>query len=648
MLTIPAEGQLVCVGDTHGQLEDVFTIMHLNGLPSPTNRYLFNGDFVDRGEFGVEIMLTLLGFLVWNPECIALNRGNHEASSMNQTYNFHSEVRDKYGSNVMYDLFQEVFCLLPLCAVIQNRVLVLHGGLFKQTGIKIAHLQRIRRNCQPPVGKASTLEESLMEDILWSDPMPSNGIKPNSSRGAGAYFGPDATAAFLAENGLDMIIRSHECKDEGYEVAHSGKLLTIFSASNYCGDTGNKGAFVIFTPDMKAKVKQFTASDISAIPPPKERVNVMMGNIVRKLIPRICDARIDLLWYWTNTDKDEDGLVSEAEFVAGLKTVLRFDFRWSLILKKLVAFEPGSTNVNFVKFLERYRIDMVGPGSRWIDGVIQKVQEILYEKCQTARQLFDVFDRNGDGYISLFEFMETLKTLNLGLTDNQIYDFMRDIDTDADNKISLEEFNKRFQVRYTKSDVKGDKWVADVLQKIGRILFASHKTVEEAFRKFDQNGDGVLSIAEWNACLKTIGFNLTPDEEQRLLKVVDADGSKHIDIREFERAFAVVDTKEGASWQASIIQSVHNFLYQNRFQLRRVFAMFDINNTGFVDSATFRMGLSSLNILSNSALSETEVDALCTQMDLDGDGKISYSEFLQGFRVRDLVSNPEDFPTPRH
>lgn len=648
VLTIPDNGQLVCVGDTHGQLEDVFTIMHMNGLPSDTTHYIFNGDFVDRGESGVEVMLTLLGFMCCNPDSIALNRGNHEASSMNMTYNFHQEVRNKYN-DAIYDLFQDIFCLLPLCSLVQKRVLVLHGGLFKQTGIKLAHLQKIRRNCQPPVGRASTLEESLMEDILWSDPMPSNGIKPNTGRGAGAYFGPDATAAFLAENGLDMIIRSHECKDEGYEVAHNGKLLTIFSASNYCGDTGNRGAFVVFTPDMKAKVRQFTASDIAAIPPPKERVSIMQKRVVDKLIPRICDSRLDLLWFWTNTDKDEDGIITMDEWVSGMRTVLQLEIKWPVILPRLVEFEPDGKSINYVRFLERYRIDMVGRASNWVDGVIQRVHERLFEKCQTAKEMFEVFDANQDGFISFFECMDTLKKLELGLTDHQIYEFMRDVDTDMDNRISLVEFTNRFQVVYASRNTSTDAWARETVQNIGKRIFSAGASKEEVFRRFDTNNDGMLSYAEWNTAITALGYKLTAAEQARLLKFLDSDESNGIDYGEFERAFSVVDTKNGARWQQHVIQQVHNFLYQNRHQLRRVFNMFDTRNTGSINASEFKMGLNSLNLLSNNQLSDLEVDALMDALDTDKDGMISYSEFLQGFKVVDLVQSAEDQPrTPKY
>ena len=70
-----------------------------------------------------------------------------------------------------------------------------------------------------------------MSEMLWSDPQPFAGRGP-SKRGVGLSFGPDITRKFLDNNGLDMIVRSHEVKDEGYLVEHDGRLVTVFSAPN--------------------------------------------------------------------------------------------------------------------------------------------------------------------------------------------------------------------------------------------------------------------------------------------------------------------------------------------------------------------------------------------------------------------------------
>ncbi|KAM7299415.1 serine/threonine-protein phosphatase 5 [Ixodes scapularis] len=95
-------------------------------------------------------------------------------------------------------------------------------------------------------GRLSRGGAGIMCELLWSDPQPQEGRSP-SKRGVGIHFGPDVTRRFLDRNGLDYVIRSHEVKADGYEVAHEGKCITVFSAPNYCDTMGNKGAFITMT-----------------------------------------------------------------------------------------------------------------------------------------------------------------------------------------------------------------------------------------------------------------------------------------------------------------------------------------------------------------------------------------------------------------
>ncbi|KAG8223861.1 hypothetical protein J437_LFUL005424 [Ladona fulva] len=266
-ITVPDDQKFTICGDIHGQFYDLMNIFELNGLPSETNPYvsfaiminyaiesslftfentfldhfhhglkfaskintnLFNGDFVDRGSFSVECIFTLFGFKLLYPKHFFMSRGNHESQTMNQMYGFEGEVKVKY-TDQMAELFTEVYNWLPLAHCINKRVLVMHGGLFSRDDVTLDEIREIDRNRQPP-------EEGVMCELLWSDPQPQNGRAP-SKRGVGVQFGPDVTEAFLALNGLDYVVRSHEVKAEGYEVAHNGKCITVFSAPNYCGKT---------------------------------------------------------------------------------------------------------------------------------------------------------------------------------------------------------------------------------------------------------------------------------------------------------------------------------------------------------------------------------------------------------------------------
>lgn len=244
-ITVPEDAKFTVCGDIHGQFYDLLNIFEINGLPSTTNPYLFNGDFVDRGSFSVECIFTLFGFKLLYPNHFFLSRGNHESFNMNQLYGFTGEVVSKYSQN-MADMFTLVYNWLPLCHLINKKVLVMHGGLFSKDKVSLDDLRAIDRNCQPP-------EEGLMCELLWSDPQPQPGRVP-SKRGVGIHFGPDVTDEFLKFNNLDYIIRSHEVKAEGYEVDHDGKCITVFSAPNYCDQMKNLGAFITLKGnDLKPK-----------------------------------------------------------------------------------------------------------------------------------------------------------------------------------------------------------------------------------------------------------------------------------------------------------------------------------------------------------------------------------------------------------
>ncbi|CAE8589126.1 unnamed protein product, partial [Polarella glacialis] len=255
----------VC-GDVHGQYYDLLNIWELNGefriashvtladlwidtgkkerketvkLVLQDNPYLFNGDFVDRGSFSVEVILILFAWKLAFPRHLNLARGNHETRNMNKLYGFEGEVTKKYDED-LYQLFCEAFCLLPLCHVINKQVFVVHGGLFSKDDVSLDAIRRVNRDCEPP-------DEGLMTEMLWSDPQPGRGRIP-SKRGVGVAFGQDVTENFLETNKLKMVIRSHEMKEEGYEIEHSGKLVTVFSAPNYCDQMGNKAADGIALP----------------------------------------------------------------------------------------------------------------------------------------------------------------------------------------------------------------------------------------------------------------------------------------------------------------------------------------------------------------------------------------------------------------
>ncbi|KAH8702546.1 serine/threonine protein phosphatase PPT1 [Talaromyces proteolyticus] len=244
--------KLTICGDTHGQYFDLLEIFRLNGYPSDTHAYLFNGDFVDRGSWSTEIALLLYAYKWLRPQKFFLNRGNHETDDMNKVYGFEGECKAKYSENV-FKVFSESFSALPLATLVGDKYFVLHGGLFSDDNISLDDIRKLNRHNQRQPGQSG-----LMMEMLWTDPQPAPGRGP-SKRGVGLQFGPDVTKRFCERNGLEAVIRSHEVRMGGYEVEHDGRCITVFSAPRYCDATENKGAYINVGPELKLEYHVFDA-----------------------------------------------------------------------------------------------------------------------------------------------------------------------------------------------------------------------------------------------------------------------------------------------------------------------------------------------------------------------------------------------------
>lgn len=256
-VSIPHGSTFTICGDIHGQFFDLCNIFEINGKPAKDNIYLFNGDFVDRGSFSCEVILILFAYKCLLPKHFHLLRGNHETKAMNALYGFQGELKQKYGE-YFTSIFDEVFCTLPLGCILSEQIFIVHGGLFSDSEITIQQLNAIDRFKEPS-------DNGVFCEILWSDPCDSHGKFPNK-RGIGIAFGPDVTQNFLNKNDLKLVIRSHEVKDQGYEIQHGNNLITVFSAPNYCDQMGNKGAFIRIKDDMIPEFITFYAVSHPNVP----------------------------------------------------------------------------------------------------------------------------------------------------------------------------------------------------------------------------------------------------------------------------------------------------------------------------------------------------------------------------------------------
>ncbi|KAJ1910162.1 phosphoprotein phosphatase PP4 catalytic subunit [Tieghemiomyces parasiticus] len=237
-------------GDIHGQFYDLKELFKVGGECPDTN-YLFMGDFVDRGYYSVETFLLLLALKVRYPDRITLIRGNHESRQITQVYGFYDECLRKYGSANVWRYCCEIFDYLSLAAIIGDKIFCVHGGL-SPTITTVDQIRTIDRKQEVP-------HTGGMCDLLWSDPdnVETWGVSP---RGAGYLFGSQVVQSFLQTNGLDMIARAHQLVMEGYKRMFDDRIVTVWSAPNYCYRCGNVAAILEFDEHLAQDFKIFEAA----------------------------------------------------------------------------------------------------------------------------------------------------------------------------------------------------------------------------------------------------------------------------------------------------------------------------------------------------------------------------------------------------
>ncbi|XP_012923164.2 serine/threonine-protein phosphatase with EF-hands 2 [Heterocephalus glaber] len=553
--------ELTVCGDLHGQLDDLIFIFYKNGLPSPERAYVFNGDFVDRGKDSVEILMVLFAFMLVYPREFHLNRGNHEDHMVNLRYGFTKEVMHKYkihGKTILKTL-QDVFCWLPLATLVDEKVLILHGGVSDRTDLELlakldrhkilstmrcpmprepkrqvevpsmasaalspakrrtpwflpqscslpssplhsssdSRTHRAGRSCRVPcsaplaplelsrqVRRSVDLEvercqqragfpgvqgqeESLpsasegdldageplgptqeewqqVVDILWSDPMPQEGCKANSVRRAGCYFGPDVTEQLLQKYNLQLLIRSHECKPEGYEFCHNRKVLTIFSASNYYEVGSNRGAYVKLGPALTLHIVQYQANKATHTLTMRQRISRVEQSALRALREKMFAHSLDLLREFKKHDKGKAGMISLNDWAVALEAVLHLGLPWRVLRPQLVSSSVGST-LEYSAWLQDLAKDWP---SR--ENIQSSLLETLYRNRSNLETIFRIIDSDHSGFISLDELRQAWKlfSLHMGITgtDDCICNLAQSIDFNKDGRIDINEFLEAFRL----------------------------------------------------------------------------------------------------------------------------------------------------------------------------------------------------------
>jgi serine/threonine-protein phosphatase PP1 catalytic subunit len=245
------EAPIQICGDIHGQYHDLLRMFEYCGFPPDAN-YLFLGDYVDRGKNGLECICLLLAYKIKYPENFFLLRGNHECASINRIYGFYDECKRRYNIK-MWKKFQEVFNVLPIAAVVDEKIFCVHAGLSPDLQ-SMKQIQDVMRPTDVP-------DAGLLCDLMWSDPDADITGWAENDRGVSYTFGADVVSKFLQKHDFDLVVRAHQVVEDGYEFFADRQLVTIFTAPNYCGEFDNAGAVMAVDESLMCSFRILKPAD---------------------------------------------------------------------------------------------------------------------------------------------------------------------------------------------------------------------------------------------------------------------------------------------------------------------------------------------------------------------------------------------------
>ncbi|KAG9403780.1 serine threonine-protein phosphatase [Aphanomyces cochlioides] len=346
---------------------------------------------------------------------------------------FMKECLTKYDAEV-FDLFGLVLTYLPVATVLDNRILIVHGGVPRKHSLKLTKLDGFVRNDYDAFER-----NQILMDLFWSDPHTADDWVENK-RGAGINYGADHVYKFIKHNEIEWIVRSHECVPQGYlwPYGDQGMLVTLFSASNYCCVANNMGCFMRIpaSRDEKPSFIQYMATSSES--------DLVVTNL-EGLIDVVCIHRSDLLARFQEKDVNGTNHIEIPAWEHVMDEVLQMKLNWPLVRPLLTSVEPDHT-INYVGFLNRYQV-------RGLDD-----SEDIAKETRTKRQaifngisLFQVFDQDGNGTINLDEFKAGIEILNQHLPAGMKpfthpEELMRALDFTHDNEININEFMECFRI----------------------------------------------------------------------------------------------------------------------------------------------------------------------------------------------------------
>eukprot|EP00439_Symbiodinium_sp_Y106_P064689 s2885_g10.t1 len=680
--------RIVVLGDTHGQLADVLWAVSELGLPTEKNLYVVNGDVADRCDWSTEIFMLFLTIMLQYPNdpVVVINRGNHECMTINASRcgGFQYELLEKYGASwgpYLHALFGRLFCVLPVATLINDVVLVIHGGIGRDPENQLSHL----RNLDPELREASINPWGLegdagmdaLVDALWSDPSDVPGSRANA-RGTGHIWGPDYTKRFCQSNGLKLVIRSHQVPlDQSGVCVHKAhkQLITVFSASNYRGRQNRAGA-VILQQGASPSSLEALCHDLGRCPSwrvlsksanlrPRSKLgdtvdDELVAELMQHSMGLLAEWRVPLWEACTREDPQLKGVITLSSWRRICRRTTSIYIDWVLVARLV-----GGASQNHLRYMEtlnRFGFEIASQvvESRLAGSVLasiyltmmradESLHHLMGNLCQAgqraapARQLLDglceILHRNavtGPETAAVLRSMEAHIGGRRTSTSIDVADFLSAWRCAAGVSAELTPEQSELSAKISRllgSDRRTRK-------RISSLAPASSTTLMDFFTLADADLDGYMSIDEGFEALakhmqQTTGRKVNDKEAEELrkvLQVADTTGSGKLNYLEFLLLF---DRQSPRSLTHQALLDLLCFqVWAHRSALSGLFRY--IGRSGLISRDQVKWSLETLNSSIHGDLLQANIEQIVKAVKFKDD-LVAAEELLSAFHLVDLL-----------
>jgi len=598
-----------------------------------------------------------------------------------------------------------VFPLLPIVSSVLGpltggrRFCVLHGGIpvdcpgqTRPVSVKddLGRLNRLVTTVQA----TSDLSSHILFNLLWADPAEASEGKRAGNHGRGNRFVEKDTAAFCEANEIAFIVRSHEVPRSlrGAVAMHGGKCFTVFSASNYMGSTGNRGGVFMAEVGKGLQLKEHSAPPFHALADIYASNNLYTANLAERLqeaeqmekqsfaqpegeaaagasprppsgpasmggslrsnaeaqlqqfvMERICEQKDQLFIEFRGVDYEMSGLLPRAQWAEVMHknlSPLCPEVLTPPVLDRLAVLWGLGDPVGYVRFLHRFQIrgpDEDGSAPDLMREVSKLRRKLLDAPAQSLEQLLDP---NGDRSVSRTEFVNFLPQFNIdvplphaGALYEQMSSFVQQDPMTVDSAVLCLAIMSR-------DPPPVNRW-SPIAEKIGSEIARAGKSYAYAFRFWDTDRDGYLSLEELQQGLRQLPATQNIDSASivNFMSYIEGMGVSNRRVSMFEFVRAVAPRSLAMELHQTMLKEILKRVWICRPALQTLLAQADPRATSRVSVDDFRECLGMINSeleqRGRPLLSDIQVTAIC-EIASRGSRSVQYDRFIRGLHVVDL------------